>query len=86
MYWQGLYRPLHFFPRTAYAFAEAEGTITKKVSLVWAATGRDARPECDEPYFKIAFRGTNPLDAEFETAANMVFVQMKRVITKTSFA
>jgi exodeoxyribonuclease V gamma subunit len=85
LYWKGLHRPLHLFPRTACAYAEGDGTINNKVRNVWEATGRDARPECDDAYYKVAFRGMDPLDSEFEIAAHALFGEMKRVITKAPF-
>lgn len=73
LYWSGLHRPLHFFPRTACAFAE-KGPLHYSVTTTWRGGGYDSsRAECDDPYYRLAFRGSDPLDAEFQAAASAVF-------------
>lgn len=77
LYWKGLHRPLHFFPRTAWA--RAQGESESKVHTIWEGSkyDEDAPPgECGDPYFELAFRGTNPLDTEFEEAALAMFTPM----------
>jgi exodeoxyribonuclease V gamma subunit len=83
LYWTGLHRPLHFFPRTACAYAE-HGDISYKVRSVWLG-GRDVRGECEDAYYNLAFRGTDPLDDEFKMLAQTVFVQMNAVLKKAAF-
>ncbi|MGZ5258239.1 MAG: exodeoxyribonuclease V subunit gamma [Burkholderiales bacterium] len=84
LYWKGLHRPLHFFLRTACAYAES-GDINYKVRNVWLG-GRDVRGECEDPYYNVAFRGTDPLDDEFRIAAHTVFVQMNAALKEAAFA
>ena len=36
----------------------------------------DARGERDDPYYELAFRGSDPLDDEFEAAARTMFAPM----------
>src|SRR5205085_11212347 len=67
LYWKGQHAPLHFLPRTACAYAEAGG-VTYQVTQTWTG-GYDRAGECDDPYYALAFRNTDPLDAEFEHAA-----------------
>jgi exodeoxyribonuclease V gamma subunit len=76
LYWQGMQRPLHFFPRTACAYVE-HGEIDKAVLTVWRG-GYDGRPpgERDDPYYALAFRDSDPLDEAFEAAARTVFAPL----------
>jgi exodeoxyribonuclease V gamma subunit len=77
LYWHGLHAPLHFFPRSAWACAK--GDSESKVRTIWQGSkyDEDASPgECGDPYFQLAFRGTDPLDAEFDRAARTMFAPM----------
>jgi exodeoxyribonuclease V gamma subunit len=84
LYWQGMHRPLHFFPRTACAYADA-GEVSKSVRTVWEGS-RDNPGERDDPYYALAFRGMDPLDDEFKNAAHTMFVRMKTALEETEFA
>jgi exodeoxyribonuclease V gamma subunit len=76
LYWRGLHLPLHFFPRSAWA--RAKGKSDSQVRTVWEGSKYedDARGERDDPYYQLAFRGTDPLDAEFEAATRTMFAPM----------
>jgi exodeoxyribonuclease V gamma subunit len=74
LYWSGLHRPLHFFARTACAYAE-QGGMTRGVRAVWEG-GYDTDGEREDPYYALAFRGIDPLDEAFEHAARTLFVPM----------
>jgi len=76
LYWQGLMRPLHFFPDTARVYAEA---------LLKGKTGEDALKtacrnwasdrgyaEGDDPYYRLCFGGQDPLDGEFRELADSI--------------
>ena len=71
LYWQGLSQPLRFFPKSAFAYQDA---LRNKKSRTPAAIkarqtweGNDLYPgEADDPYYQLAFRGQQPLDATFE--------------------
>jgi exodeoxyribonuclease V gamma subunit len=80
LYWTGQQRPLHFFPRTAWAYVNSsEEDIVSKVRSVWQGSAYDesaARAERDDPYYELAFRGTDPLDEHFKAAARTVFGPM----------
>ncbi len=63
-FWQGLSRPLKFFPRSSFAFA-AKGEISH-ARTAWCG---DHFPENHNPYYAICFADSNPLDDEFEEVA-----------------
>jgi exodeoxyribonuclease V gamma subunit len=83
LYWQGLTRPLKFFPRSSLAYAEAvlaqaaEGAQREPLSAArasWAGNPFTGAPgESDDAYFEVAFRGQEPLDEDFATTAQEVF-------------
>ncbi len=81
LYLDGLGRPLHFFPRTACAYAEV-GEINDKVLSIWASRNDDATGEREDPYYRLAFRGIDPLDHEFERCARIVFGPMQEVLNQ----
>jgi exodeoxyribonuclease V gamma subunit len=78
-YWEGLRRPLHFFPRSSWAYARLvlergspEGEALRKVQETWA--GDDyRRGEREDPYYHLCFRDTDPLDNEFRRLAIDLF-------------
>jgi exodeoxyribonuclease V gamma subunit len=82
LYWTGLHRPLHFFPRTSSEYAKA-GEVNFKVRQTWEGSGRSdsgERPESADPYYALAFRGVDPLDDEFQAAGRTVFGPMKDAV------
>jgi exodeoxyribonuclease V gamma subunit len=87
LYWAGQRRPLHFFPRTARAYLETHSEeITGRVRAVWQGSMYDnenERPERNDPYYELAFRGTDPLDESFKAAARTVFGSMVAFMTET---
>jgi exodeoxyribonuclease V gamma subunit len=80
LYWSGLHRPLHFFPRTACKYVEV-GEITGAVRNVWEG-GYDLDGERDDPYYALAFRGVDPLDDAFEAAARTIFEPMTAAVSE----
>jgi exodeoxyribonuclease V gamma subunit len=84
LYWKGQHAPLHFFPRSACAYAEAGG-MTYQVGLTWSG-GYDRAGECDDPYYALAFRNTDPLDDEFERAAQTMFGRMNEALDQEPLA
>ncbi|GLI38958.1 exodeoxyribonuclease V subunit gamma [Geobacter hydrogenophilus] len=68
LYGKGLREPLRFFPRTAAAYA-------KKWELSAARTAWEGEffPERDDPYYRLCFGATDPLDGEFARIARAVF-------------
>ena len=80
LYWDGLTRPLHFFPKSAWAFAELfiqKGKDRDKaVSAArnkWRPSGDRGFPEADDPYYDRCFGETEPIDEAFEDLAVKVF-------------
>lgn len=67
-YWQGLTKPLHFFPRSSLEFAK-KGTI----SSAEAQWNSDKYPESADPAYKLCFGDESPLDGEFEKVSSDVF-------------
>ena len=83
LYWQGLTRPLKFFPQTAWAYAEAalkresgdsKHDPTGVARLSWEGNSFNKVPgECEDAYFDLCFRNVDPLDEEFQQTARAVF-------------
>ncbi len=64
VYWQGLRKPIPFFPQASWAYAEARSkgldSAEEKAREKW--DGSDfARGEIEDPYFSRCFSGYNPL-------------------------
>ena len=70
LYWLGLQRPLHFFPASACTYMKKERSIDAARGA-WRSNHH--RGEDADPYYRLAFRGCDPLDAEFEQLAATVF-------------
>jgi exodeoxyribonuclease V gamma subunit len=76
LYRTGVCRPLHFFPKAACAYVKA-GEINYVVNQVWLGSEFSSVPgEAANPYYQLAFRGSDPLDHEFKIAARTVFGPM----------
>jgi len=81
-YWEGLQRPLPFFPRSSWAYARyvlekgrPEGEALRKASETWA--GDDyRRGESEDPYYHLCFRATDPLGDAFRRLAVDVFAPL----------
>ena len=83
LYWNGLSRPLKFFPQTAWAYADAvlkqEAGRSRQEPLEvarvkWEGSSFTNVPgECEDPYFDLCFRNTDPLNEEFQQTARVVF-------------
>ncbi|WP_186453987.1 exodeoxyribonuclease V subunit gamma [Denitratisoma sp. DHT3] len=63
---------LPFFPATALDCVRQKGGWRN----TWDSDFAGARPEKDDPYFDLAFAGTDPLGEEFEALARQVFVPL----------
>ena len=78
-YWAGLKMPLHFFPRSsweyAYLFLEKDTPperALQRAHTIWR--GNDyLQGECEDAYYRLCFRNTDPLDAEFQESAEEIF-------------
>lgn len=67
LYWCGLCRPLKFFPKTSCAFAKRWDLGSARNA--WSG---EYYPEGDNPYYRLCFGNTEPLDEEFEQLARAV--------------
>ncbi len=73
LYWDGLRRPLHFFPETALTCL-AKGGDLGAARDVWEGDEYGYRTgEGSDAYYQAAFRDTDPLDAELVQLAGQVF-------------
>ena len=77
VYRLGSVKPLHFFPRTSFAFAEAmekHGDEEKALAAAYRSWESDyGMPEGDDPYFHLCFGRIDPLDEEFRDWAVEIF-------------
>ena len=82
IYRQGLIKPLHFFPRSSFAYAEAmkkhgdEGKALAAARRTWDS--EFGMPERGDSYFCLCFSKVDPLDEEFRELAMEVFSPMLR--------
>ena len=67
-YWQGLTKPLHFFPRSSLAFV-----TTGKLSAAEAEWHNAKYPESADPAYKLCFGDDLPFDSEFEEVSKDIF-------------
>jgi exodeoxyribonuclease V gamma subunit len=72
LYRRGLREPIHFFPKSAWEYI-VEDRDLDKARAVWHKTFGDAHGEDTHEAYRLALRGVDPLDAEFETCAETVF-------------
>ena len=78
-FWNGLVKPLHFFPETSLQYAQlvlqkdkSPEEALSKAEATW--TGSDFhRGEGVDPHFQLCFKSTNPLDAEFQRLAEAIY-------------
>jgi len=79
LYWQGMSKPLPFFPEVSYDYAhrvliktEANPSALTAAHKKWI--GSDfKRGASEDPYYDLCFRGIEPLDDAFEKMARVVF-------------
>ena len=77
-YWQGLMEPVHFFPVSSWAYAEALAKGKEPDQAVKAARnkweGSDFnRGEIEDSYYQVCFEHADPLDEEFEELSKRIF-------------
>lgn len=84
LYWQGLTRPLPFFPESALAYAGASPPWDlSKASVKWNDDSYNSIPgEGSDPYFRLCFKSGNalcdPFDADFEQISRAVLEPLLR--------
>lgn len=81
LYWQGLTGPISLFAETSLAFAlsrfekKTEEESLNRARDVW--NGSSFRTgECEDPYYRIAFRNRDPLDTDFMRTAETLFLPL----------
>jgi exodeoxyribonuclease V gamma subunit len=76
LYRQGLSEPLHFYPRTSWAFQRGGHG---KARAAWQSTHTWA--EGDDPAYRLALRGVDEaLDGQFEALARSVYEPLQAVL------
>jgi len=85
VYRQGLSEPIHFFPRSSLAYAEAlyrkkkePGEAIDAARKEWEGSDFGGMAECKDPYFRLCFGHTDPLDETFEELARIIFEPMMK--------
>ncbi|MDD5033846.1 MAG: exodeoxyribonuclease V subunit gamma [Methylococcaceae bacterium] len=89
-YRHGLCRPLPFFVKSAWSYAEAEPNKGREAALkaahqIWDRPGfRNGNffGESENPYYQATYRGIDPLDEEFENLALDIISPMRAAMTK----
>jgi exodeoxyribonuclease V gamma subunit len=81
IYWAGLSRPVPLFPEASLVYVErlqkgqSEAQALSAARTVWNGSEFSPKiPEGQDPYHRLAFRGPDPLDGEFERLAREVFL------------
>ena len=78
-FWAGLVKPLHFFPESSWIYVH--GLLKKelppemaieKALLNWKGSDFH-RGESKDAYYDLCFKGTDPLDSEFQLISEKVF-------------
>lgn len=81
LYWQGLHKPLRFFPNTALAYAEVldnpqkeKKAAFRKALVGWFGSDFGKPGECEDAYFKRLYRlEENSINEEFAELAMRVY-------------
>ena len=77
-YWQGLIEPIHFFPLSSWAYAEAlakgkdPDQALKSARNKWEGSDFN-RGEIENSYYQVCFEHADPLDEEFEELSKSIF-------------
>jgi exodeoxyribonuclease V gamma subunit len=78
-YWNGLSKPLHFFPETAFQYAyilfhknRSPEEALRQAESTWSG-GDFHHGECEDSHFELCFKSESPLDAEFLRLAENIF-------------
>lgn len=68
LYWEGLMKPLRFFPASAMAYAHKQEWDLEQARKRWAE-GFNFPGEGEDPYFHLCFGQVDPFNTEFERVA-----------------
>lgn len=81
LYREGLRQPLHFFPRSAWAFVQGEDDLASARNK-WYSYWRPAFGESQYPPYRLALRGVqDPLDQRFADLANRILAPLRRHVS-----
>jgi len=86
-YWEGLSKPLPFFPETSWSYSEAksknmsEAEALKQAEITWKGRALDNPSESTESYVDLLFHDTNPLNEEFVILSNAILGPLRRCQT-----
>ena len=73
LYARGLREPVHFFPKSAWAYMVSDCSIARAQAR-WRSSPRTPHAEENDPAYSLALRGVaDPLDGDFHTCALRVF-------------
>ncbi len=79
IYWQGLVKPIHFFPDSSWKYAYqilkrnmSDEDATKTARLKWLG-GDYSRGESEDLYYQLSFNKRDPIDDEFKKMAIEIF-------------
>jgi exodeoxyribonuclease V gamma subunit len=78
IYWQGLMKPIPFFPRSSWTFTEAlakgkdPDPALQLAGNTWAGNAF-SRGEGEDPYYRLCFQQADPLLDEFQELSRRVF-------------
>ena len=80
LYREGLRRPLHFFPKSAWKYVSEGGNLSRAAST-WQTTRFNEHGEDGDPAYRLALRGVeDTLDDEFTECAKAVFQPLLDVV------
>jgi exodeoxyribonuclease V gamma subunit len=77
LYWEGLMKPLRFFPASAMAYAHKQEWDLERARKRWAE-GYNIPGEGEDPYFRLCFGQVDPFNAEFERVARTLLEPLLR--------
>lgn len=77
LYWEGLKKPLRFFPASAMAYAHKQEWDLERARKRWEE-GFNSPGEGEDPYFQLCFGQVDPFNAEFERAARTLLEPLLR--------
>jgi exodeoxyribonuclease V gamma subunit len=87
-YWEGLRKPLAFFPQAAWCYAEARlgknksrEAALKDAHAAWVGS-EWRRGEMKDPHYRLCFGKEDPLDSFFEEIALEVFEPLLKTLTE----
>ena len=89
IYWEGLIKPIHFFPESSWEYVNR---VIEKCKPVEDALknarnnwlGSDySRGECEDLYYQLCFKNSDPIDDEFQDLAMEIFGPMIEVQKST---